>query len=511
MPPKKYLKFYVDRNCVVVPGRGRTKAVRKDCGGWSSYQTQWYQSKLTGNAMLKNGTGGLLVVDVDPKNGGSVESLQRRFPDLPATRAVQTVTPHPAGFGVHLYYTIPDDVRVATNLPLGVGIDVPYWAMLPGSKFVGDDGVERVYELIDDREPAAAPPGLIAAVDKGQESDDESLTDIDPDDSDELVDALVNRFADAYAGERNQTFIQVAPTVIRLKGEIGAEMLRNAYTGDDHSWLESALSGALAKYDGSAAPNGLVRVPSGYVSGALAQTMQSARYGGWPGAGGASDRKVFIGVTKLCLNTGMMHWPASVRTLALVAGLEPKTVSKAVTRLVESGRLYIVDTADDGTPHYAPVPGELTTVVVSKGMTLVIPVVDPLHDVWMSDGLTGRHGQVFDLVSVGITRASDIAKAGGMGYDTARDALSGLVDVGLLLKQGTAYTVPAEMMAIAHRLADELGGRERRRKLTDRIIEERLRPRGDALPDLVDVSDYGGDDVLRQFHEEELLRQLGLI
>lgn len=159
MPPKKYLKFYVGRNCVVVPGRGRTKAVRKDCGGWSSYQTQWYQSKLTGNAMLKNGTGGLLVVDIDPKNGGSVESLRRRFPDLLDTRTVQTVTPHPDGFGVHLIYTIPDDVRVATNRRLGVGIDVPHWAMLPGSKFVGDDGIERMYELIDDREPAAAPRG----------------------------------------------------------------------------------------------------------------------------------------------------------------------------------------------------------------------------------------------------------------------------------------------------------------------------------------------------------------
>ncbi|ORV49694.1 hypothetical protein AWC05_00805 [Mycobacterium florentinum] len=463
--------------------------------------------------MLKNGTGGLLVVDIDPKNGGSVESLRRRFPDLLDTRTVQTVTPHPDGFGVHLIYTIPDDVRVATNRRLGVGIDVPHWAMLPGSKFVGDDGIERMYELIDDREPAAAPPGLIAAVDKGVKDellDNESPSYIDPDDSVGLVDALVKKFANAYAGERNETFVQVAPTVIRLKGEEGADMLRNAYTGDDDGWLESALSSALTKYDGSSAPSRVVRTESPYISGALAQTMQSALYGKWPGAGGASDRRVFVGVTQLCLNTGMMHWPASVRTLALVAGLEPKTVSKAVARLVKSGRLYAVETDDGGTPDYAPIPGELTTVLVSKGMPLGIPVVDPLHDVWMSDGLTGRHGQVFDLVSVGITRANDIAKAGGMGYDTARDALSKLVNVGLLLRQGTVYTVPAGVVEIAGRLADELGGTDRREKLASRVLEERLRPRGDAAPAPA-VADDNSDDDLRDFHEQELLRQLGLI
>ncbi|WP_459979964.1 bifunctional DNA primase/polymerase, partial [Mycobacterium avium] len=89
---------------------------------------------------MVNGTGGLLVIDIDPKNGGSVDLLRQRFPDLPDTRTVSTVTPHPDGPGVHLIFTIPDDVSVATNRGLGTGIDVPHSVLVPGSKVALDDG-----------------------------------------------------------------------------------------------------------------------------------------------------------------------------------------------------------------------------------------------------------------------------------------------------------------------------------------------------------------------------------
>ena len=138
---------------------------------------------------------------------------------------------------------------------------------------------------------------------------------------------------------------------------------------------------------------------------------------------------------------GRMTAPASVRTLALLTGLEPKTVNSAVTKLVKSGRLCIVGHADDGTPEYAPIVAGLTTVV-SKGETPLrgFPV-DPLSDVWLGDGLTGRHSHVFDLVSVGVYRAKDIATAGGMGYRTARDALAVLVDLRMLGKLDAIYFV----------------------------------------------------------------------
>ena len=451
MPAMKYLRFYLDRSCVVVPGWRKTKRVRRGCDRWTLADTQRNHDMLKYNAKVVNGTGGLLIVDVDPKNGGSIELLRSRFPDLPETRTVQTVTPHPDGFGTHLIFTIPEDVRVGGR-QLGTGIDVPHAVMLPGSVVRCDDGVERRYELVNEIEPAPAPLALIATVDKGQDSGVATAVEPNGEGVDEFVDSLVAKFADAWDGERNEIFLQVAPMVIRLTGAEGADMLRMAYTGDDDRWLESALQGALAKYSGSAAPNLTSR--SRYVTKALGLSTQQVRYGCWRGATGSTDRKVMFGIVRTCASRGRMTAMCSVRTLALLTGLEPKTVNSAVTRSVESGRLCVVGNDEDGAPEYAPIVrelttggnrrsdshgapehstmvGELTTVTSKRESPPRGFPVDPLNDVWLGDGLTGRHSHVFDLVSVGARRAKEIATAGGMAYDTARDALAKLVDAPL--------------------------------------------------------------------------------
>ena len=535
MPAMKYLRFYLERGCVVVPGWGKTKRVRRGCDRWTLADTQRNLEMLKKNAKVVNGTGGLLILDVDPKNGGSIEWLHRRFPDLPATRTVQTVTPHPDGFGTHLIFMIPDDVRVGGR-QLAPGIDVPHAVMLPGSVILCDDGVERRYELVNEIEPAPAPLALIASVDKGQDLGAAAAVEPDDEGADDIVESLVARFADAGAGERNETLLQVAPMVIRLKGAEGADMLRMAYSGDDDRWLESALKGALAKYAGSAAPNWTGR--SRYVTKALGLITQQVRYGCWRGATGSTDRKVLLGIVRMCASRRRMTAVCSARTLALLTGLEPKTVVSAVTRLVESGHLCVVGkdgdgapeytpiagkltagcrnrSGGDGAPEYSPIAGELTTVLSKRESPPRGFPVDPLHDVWLGDGLTGRHSHVFDLVSVGARRAKEIATAGGMGYDTARDALAKLVDAGMLDRQGTAYSVPADVVEIADTLAVELCGRLRRAKLAERIREERARPRGDAaqlaVDDVVDVDadDLGPDG--GRWDQEELMRQLGLI
>ena len=66
MPAMKYLKFYLDRDCVVLPGWGQTKNTRKACGGWTLTDTQRNTAWLKKNAKVRNGAGGLLIVDVDP-------------------------------------------------------------------------------------------------------------------------------------------------------------------------------------------------------------------------------------------------------------------------------------------------------------------------------------------------------------------------------------------------------------------------------------------------------------
>ena len=371
MPAMKYLRFYLDRDCVIVPGWGQTKKIRKGCSSWKLADTRRNVEMLKYNAKVVNGTGGLLIIDVDPKNGGSVKALRRRFPDLPDTRTVQTVTPHPDGFGTHLIFTIPEHVRVSRR-QLGTGIDVPPAVMLPGSVVRCDDGVRRRYELINEVEPAPAPLALIAAVAKGDDSWSVTPVDRDDDGSDETVDFLVGRFAAAGPGQRHDTFLQVAPTVIRLKGSEGAGMLRRAYPGDDDEWLEVALKGAIAKFVGAAAPN--TRRPSRYVTEALRHATQESRYGKWDAAGGATDRKVLLALLRMCETRQRMTTLASVRALALLTGLEPKTVGIALARLLESGRLYTEGNGPDGTTEYAPIVRELTTVCC-KGETP--PTGDP--------------------------------------------------------------------------------------------------------------------------------------
>ena len=85
----------------------------------------------------------------------------------------------------------------------------------------------------------------------------------------------------------------------------------------------------------------------------------------------------------------------------------------------------------------------------------------------------------------------------------------------MLDRQGTAYSVPADVVEIAGRLAVELGGRDRRAKLAERIREERARPRGDAAQLAVDDAvDVDADDLGPhgwRWDEEELMRQVGMI
>jgi hypothetical protein len=67
-------------------------------------------------------------------------------------------------------------------------------------------------------------------------------------------------------------------------------------------------------------------------------------------------------VASMCSSSGTTTTPSlSFRDLALCTGLETKTVSTAVSRLIESGRLHVVRATDDGAREYTPKVGEMTT------------------------------------------------------------------------------------------------------------------------------------------------------
>jgi hypothetical protein len=101
------------------PGKHpRTKNGVKDATNDRETVLAWWQRDPDSNIGIATGKG-LLVIDIDPRHGGSLKALDDRF-NLPATAQVST-----GGGGWHLYYyynqltyTLPN-----TTSKLGEGID----------------------------------------------------------------------------------------------------------------------------------------------------------------------------------------------------------------------------------------------------------------------------------------------------------------------------------------------------------------------------------------------------
>jgi hypothetical protein len=134
----KYLRFYLDRDCVVVPCQPGTKKLIRGAGEWAAEDSRANPDRLTRNAAMRNGTGGLLVVDIDAKNGGSLDLMAERFPGNAVTRMIQTVSPGKHGLGLQLIYALPDGFKISPTVlvrdregrPM---IEVASFSMLPGS------------------------------------------------------------------------------------------------------------------------------------------------------------------------------------------------------------------------------------------------------------------------------------------------------------------------------------------------------------------------------------------
>ena len=88
--------LYLDRDCVVMPGYGKTKNARNGCGSWALWHTKHNTDSLKKNAKVRKGTGGLLIVDVDPRTVDQSKhcaSGSLAFPTRgPSTRSLSTLT-----------------------------------------------------------------------------------------------------------------------------------------------------------------------------------------------------------------------------------------------------------------------------------------------------------------------------------------------------------------------------------------------------------------------------------
>jgi hypothetical protein len=97
--------------------------------------TRWWQLWPAANVGIATGArSGLVVVDVDPRNGGqrAIEALQSQYQDLPDTPLCFT-----GGGGWHLYFTYPDGVtHIQSYADQG--------ALLPGLEIKADGGHQVV-------------------------------------------------------------------------------------------------------------------------------------------------------------------------------------------------------------------------------------------------------------------------------------------------------------------------------------------------------------------------------
>lgn len=146
----------------VIPG-GKRPATRhgvKDASTDPAQIRAWWRHSPTANvAVACGGTARLVVVDVDPRHGGTTAALEARLGiRLPATRTVAT-----PGGGLHLWFRWPVGADLPRNSAgvIGPGIDIRSaggYALAPPS-VVGDGA----YRWADEREPVEAPPELVEA------------------------------------------------------------------------------------------------------------------------------------------------------------------------------------------------------------------------------------------------------------------------------------------------------------------------------------------------------------
>jgi Protein of unknown function (DUF3987)/Bifunctional DNA primase/polymerase, N-terminal/Primase C terminal 2 (PriCT-2) len=133
---------------------------------WSEEQIETMEQMdqfATGYGVLVKG---LLVIDVDARNGG-VESYQRlieQFPDI--TGAGMIVETGSGGGSKHLYYTAPEGLALLQHLPDYKGIDFKSSGFVvgPGSLHVSGNHYKCVYGSPSDIE--AAPTALLDALRK---------------------------------------------------------------------------------------------------------------------------------------------------------------------------------------------------------------------------------------------------------------------------------------------------------------------------------------------------------
>lgn len=410
-----------------------------------------------GNRAGRNGTGRLLIIDVDRKNGANLDNLLRNYPGLIENRTLEVNTATPGDF--HLVYRLPQNFFLRRDRPseLVTAVEIPTFYMLPGSK-VG----AVTYGDQNNGRPIAELPWDLQLVLSGDWRETDTPAPGAPGNAD--IEMLLARFSRAGAGERNRVFTEVSIPILRVLGvDVGAEQLRCAYSGDDYEELEDWIRSAVRKVGSSAAP--VVAARGKYSiqrERVLRGLVDAVRYGVWRGRSAAVDRRVMLAIALKAYGENELWTRYASETLAKDVGIKRATVVESIRRLRE--QRWLASPVADGYVDHTLVCSE-TVRLLSKGEYPLRDMTDPyslypLHPVWRGTGLQGRHAHVFDLVDSGIGVQSELVKATGASRSSVSETVSRLLEVGLLRKEGATLVVAEGVVDIADQLCEELGAFE---------------------------------------------------
>lgn len=145
---------YLKKGWSVIPIKPKDKLPA--IASWKEYQTRlptveelekWWKKNPKANIALVCGrTSGVIVVDIDPKSGGTTEGLE-----LPPTLSSRT-----GGGGQHIFYQWNKDL-IGAKVGVKAGIDIrseASYVVLPPSLHASGN----TYEWINEGEPIAPPP-----------------------------------------------------------------------------------------------------------------------------------------------------------------------------------------------------------------------------------------------------------------------------------------------------------------------------------------------------------------
>ena len=436
-----------------------------------------------------NGSGGLVIIDFDGKNGASKAELFAAFPGM---LEVPTLVISTASSGCwHYVYRWPSEKFIrkdAGSVMLVPGVEVPHFYMMYGSVVQ-----RRRYEVIEDNPVADLPADLYAVLvgDWVEEAVAPLAAAWTSGGEEARARRLLERFSEYEPGRTNEKFLQTALPVLGILGvDRGTAALEAAWPNPDtpEAEISRRVASAVAKFDPEARPEAVLTKYSRTRRAIALAVLEEARYGVWRGHHAPNDRRILLAVAWRCFEDNELtaHYPAE--TIANRVGIKPADVRASIRRLQEAG--WLVWIKEHGLVSLTCSELVRLTIKGDKnigdiGEVTLGSLLHPVDRVWRSGSLRARHAQMFDLVDAGVRTRRELQERSGAGRTTVHETVGRLVSAGLLEEKDGLLRVAAGAVSAARELradAEETYSKVRAGidRDHDRLDDYRQRQRAEA-------------------------------